>query len=840
MASHSIIHFAVLAIYVLVLAITLQLRQNRLKGLFLLYILPAAAVSLSALLVGMRQPYWLLSVWKATLAVGAAWAVVAYTHFTAGAAELTGTGSRRIVRIGYGWLAAVALLATGSCLAQDIMPPESAPALRYPGYVFNALLYAGGFFIVVSGYFLIRRLKQAAENRERTRLAFLLAGLGVMAAANIPAVFVKDARFTFFSIGLAANALIITSAMVRCGLLDIQKLVKKWSVYGITTVCITLAYLAVLLVLGDLLRFLPATLGIPLLAGITLLLAFLFNWLRGMLDRGMDRVLYGSRYLHRRMLLDFAGKLGMFINIEDIAHGLLGPLVKAIRAREAHLVLPAGDDFCTKFAARLDGGKGQLTPLALRRGGAVARWLENHDFLTRSEMESPAECRCFPDEEKQAIARSNLELLCPIVSKGILVGILAIGPRQPAGDYSDGDIDLVVRLARESAVAIENAQIYARIKEKADLDGMTGLYNHRAFQEKLAKQVELASVSGGNFSLLLIDLDSFKTYNDVYGHMLGDEILKEVGTLIRSSIRATDIGARYGGDEFAVILPGADATGAATVAERIRARLALAMEQKGIMLTCSIGVATWRTDGISREMLIQAADKALYAAKAAGKNCICLAGQAACGETVSTMPHQAGDDGAIVNIIYALAATVDTRDHYTYGHSRSVSRYASELATVLGYTKEGIKRIRAAGLLHDIGKLSIPDTILLKPGPLTGEEWEIVRHHPEMGVGILKYIVGLRSCVDAVLYHHERYDGTGYPRGLKGNDIPLDARILAIADAFDAMTSGRSYKERRMTEEEALRELERCSGTQFDPALVEAFISLRRRASSMLAGMEKG
>jgi putative nucleotidyltransferase with HDIG domain len=258
------------------------------------------------------------------------------------------------------------------------------------------------------------------------------------------------------------------------------------------------------------------------------------------------------------------------------------------------------------------------------------------------------------------------------------------------------------------------------------------------------------------------------------------------------------------------------------------------------MLTCSIGIACWRVDGITRETLIQAADKALYAAKAAGRNRVYLVSQLETAEPVRPEATLKADDtNAIENIVYALAATVDTRDHYTYGHSKAVSRYATELAAAMGYTREGIKRIRAAALLHDIGKLSIPDSTLTKNGPLTNEEWEMMKHHPEMGVGILKYIVGLRGCIDAVLCHHEYYDGKGYPRGLKGNNIPLDARIMSIADAYDAMTSERSYKEGRMSREEALRELKKCAGTQFDPELVDVFIGLRRKSVSLLSGLIK-
>jgi len=389
-------------------------------------------------------------------------------------------------------------------------------------------------------------------------------------------------------------------------------------------------------------------------------------------------------------------------------------------------------------------------------------------------------------------------------------------------------------------VAIENAQIYSATREKADTDALTGLRNHRYFQERLNQEIEKSIVSESDFSLLFIDLDFFKTYNDIYGHVLGDEILREFGQIIRNSIRSTDIGARYGGDEFAAILLGTSIENAASVAERIREGLEMSMDQKGITLTCSIGIASRRVDGILRNNIIQAADKALYNAKAAGRNRVCLAGKL--DSLDATQPEivlKAGDNLAIDDIVHALATVVDTRDHYTFGHSKSVSRYATELAAAVNYKKEGIKRVRAAALLHDIGKLSIPDSVLCKAGSLTESEWEMVKQHPERGIGILKYIVGLRSCTDAVLFHHERYDGKGYPKGLQGNNIPLDARILAIADSYDAMTSERSYKGKRLSQEEAIAEIKRCAGTQFDPELAEIFIRLRVNSSSLLTPMEE-
>jgi putative nucleotidyltransferase with HDIG domain len=187
-----------------------------------------------------------------------------------------------------------------------------------------------------------------------------------------------------------------------------------------------------------------------------------------------------------------------------------------------------------------------------------------------------------------------------------------------------------------------------------------------------------------------------------------------------------------------------------------------------------------------------------------------------------------GEPG-VLSTIYALAATVDAKDHYTYGHSKKVSKYATQIAEALGYSQERVATLRAAALLHDIGKIGVSDRVLLKTGPLSEEEWEPIRAHPKLGVAILKHVESLSSCLAAIQYHHERYDGSGYPAGLKGENIPLDARIMGVADSYDAMTSLRPYRQGKFTQEQALEELKRCAGTQFDPKIVEVFFSITER-----------
>jgi diguanylate cyclase (GGDEF)-like protein/putative nucleotidyltransferase with HDIG domain len=825
---HNIVQFASLMIYIILISLILYSKRAKLKRLFILFLVAAAGMSLTSLLMNLRLPYEHLTFWKTLMPLFSAWSVVAYAHFIAASYQRDTT---KISRMGYVWLAIVSILVVGGTLTQGMAFLNSEVVTIYYGQFINALAYINAFIILMVGIFLIKILQDTSNPEERNKTFYLLAGLGIMVTASIMNVVFQNTNYSFAHIGYSVNAVLITYTLIKHRLIDIQIIMKKWMVYTGVTVCITLAYLGLLLGLSNILRLLPAQYGIPATIVMVVLFAYLFNWAKSALDRGADRLFYGKRYVHRLTLLNFASRMSNFINIKEIANALTGPLARAIRVRQVGLLLPIRNRYATKYLVKLND-EDQVEPLTLQKNSPLIKWMASEGKLVlRENIEHDPQFHELSEEDRRALKASRVEVLCPITTKHQLLGILMLTEKYPKGHYSRDDIDLIANLAQESAVAMENAQIYASAKDKADTDELTGLRNHRYFQESLNDVIENSALSGNDFALLFIDLDLFKTYNDIYGHIMGDELLKDFGKLIKRTIRDTDIGARYGGDEFSCILRQTDISGAQKVAERIRQKFEAQMKQKGAVVTCSIGIACWRIDGVMREKIVEAADQALYHAKRAGGNRVSLASKLNADEKVKTeVVGKADTNKAIESIVYALAATVDTRDHYTYGHSKAVCRYSIELAEAAGYSPEEIQIIRSAALLHDIGKLNLPDSILTKREPLTDTEWDMIKHHPELGARILKYIVGLRGCVDAVLFHHERYDGKGYPRGLSGEDIPRDARIMAIADSYDAMTSERGYKKRAFTEEEALRELKACAGTQFDPELVDLFINIREKS----------
>ncbi len=353
-------------------------------------------------------------------------------------------------------------------------------------------------------------------------------------------------------------------------------------------------------------------------------------------------------------------------------------------------------------------------------------------------------------------------------------------------------------------------------------DGLTKLYNHRYFQEMLQNVVAEARGTAQPVALIILDVDYFKYYNDLFGHQAGDKILYQLGQVIKKCLRPNDFLARYGGEEFAVIMEGLTSEEAFKRAEFIRKTIEEydfegGEQQPDGRITVSIGLATFPYNAQSKEELIKMADEALYKAKCFSRNKVEL--------YFSVLDELKADlnrsDVELINSLKMLVRIVNAKDKYTYGHSERVSRYAVELAQDMGLSPEEIKHIKIGGFLHDIGKIEVSRNLLTKRVNLTSEERDILKKHPMWGAAIIKAIEALSPTLPIIKFHHERYDGSGYPSGLTGVEIPIGARIIAVADSFDAMTSNRPYR-KRMTFQQARLEIEANAGKLYDPDVVKA------------------
>lgn len=358
----------------------------------------------------------------------------------------------------------------------------------------------------------------------------------------------------------------------------------------------------------------------------------------------------------------------------------------------------------------------------------------------------------------------------------------------------------------------------------ANIDGLTGTYNHRYFHETIEHLYKESHEKKTPLSLLMIDIDYFKKYNDNFGHSQGDELLKQIAQILRENIRVEDILCRYGGDEFCVILPNTHKQEAIILADRLRKSVNDYYSEEDLNngeTTLSIGVSTYDKQVEKHEDLIENADMALYRAKFLRKNRVEV--YSSIYEQINQQSNADIDLLEEIKSLKALITVINSRDTYTYKHVERVFSYCSIIADHLELEAEEKRWLLYAAYLHDLGKINISKETLISNKKLSQEEWEELKKHPQDSADILRQIKGFEKVVPIVAQHHEKYDGSGYPMGLKGEEINYLARILTVVDSFDAMTNHRPYQKTKSFEE-AFEEIERCKGTQFDPIVADQFI----------------
>jgi len=485
---------------------------------------------------------------------------------------------------------------------------------------------------------------------------------------------------------------------------------------------------------------------------------------------------------------------------------------------------------------------------------------------------------------------SDSAIALPIVYADQLHGVLYV-ETDKTSDFPQEEVLFLGTLADLISGALHNAFTFQKAQEQAITDGMTGLKTHRFFMEALSGEWKRSTRAGRAFSLVLMDLDRFKFVNDFYGHLDGDLVLQRVAHILELHCRRSDVIARYGGDEFVILMPETDSTQSHQLAGKLRSWICSDPVLREKNVTSSFGVATFPLNGSTPQELIQVADASMYLSKHQGGNAVSTADQfnsddsrqwkrdvldAYLGVTLKRLfatgpdafveiysrveqfarslaetenasqqrvAQEASGSGRecsyeplppiVMDTLTSLALAVDSKDQFTQGHSHKVSSYAVLIAEAIGLEGAEVEAVRLGAMLHDVGKVGIAESILNKNGPLNPEEWEAMKHHVVYGGKLLEPLRGTDRVREMVAHHHEFFDGSGYPDGLSGDQIPLGARIIAIADAYDTITSERTYKKAR-TPEEAFQELDRCGNAQFDPELVRVFISRLRELPNPL------
>jgi diguanylate cyclase (GGDEF)-like protein/PAS domain S-box-containing protein len=419
--------------------------------------------------------------------------------------------------------------------------------------------------------------------------------------------------------------------------------------------------------------------------------------------------------------------------------------------------------------------------------------------------------------------------IVPVMKDGHVAGVVGVvrdlsAPKQ---------IELELKAVNDQLVRSNQ-----KLKDLAITDAHTGLFNHRYLEEVLDKTFLHAKRQGSELSLVMLDLDYFKSINDVYGHRFGDLVLKQFSAQLKKMVRRSNSVIRYGGEEFVIVAPDTGKSGAMRLGHRILDTIGISSfgdKYATIKLKISLAVVSYPEDGFIKPMdMLERAEQILNKAKESGGNRLCCvqdlkveqkpgnhASITYLKEKMERLNKRANQ--GLIEAIFAFAKTIEMKDHYTGEHVEQTVHFATMIAESMNLSKEEVLRIRQAAILHDLGKIGISEQILQKPSKLTSKEFKEIKKHPLIGVDIIRPIHLLHDIVPLIMYHHERWDGKGYPEGLSGEDIPVGARIIALADTYQALISNRPYR-KAYGRKEAKEIIQRLSGTQFDPVLVNVFL----------------
>ena len=455
--------------------------------------------------------------------------------------------------------------------------------------------------------------------------------------------------------------------------------------------------------------------------------------------------------------------------------------------------------------------------------------------------------------------KDSASLILPLNLVNGCKGVLIIGKND-----LEEHIGLFSFIANYSALYLQNIELLEMANKYSNTDTLTGLYTHRGFQEILSAELKRAEENNSELSIIMLDVNNISKINRELGHAKGDEVIKLLAEKVKQNIRSTDKAGRYGGDEIAIILPNTNTKDAKYLAEYITYCLSCCFIDDVGPIKVSVGITTYPEASRDQEKLLILAEQAMYISQAKGYK----EGMSAIisssdfdfwaddalnsfAEVISKRHAQLGIDfeeelvhkfnnekiisqNHLMELANSLAGAIDAKDPYTKGHSTSVSRYSEALARAINLPEDEVQKIKLGALLHDVGKIGIPENVLKKPDKLSDEEWEIMKQHPVIGAEkVLAPNEALRELIPMVKYHHEHLDGSGYPEHLKGDKIPLEARIIAVADTYHALISDRPYR-KGMSIEKACEILKEGAGKQWDSDLIRHFITIAPSLSTTI------
>ena len=725
-------------------------------------------------------------------------------------------------------------IVTGSLLAapEVVVGADGKAAFIYHITWGVSILFGVTGAVLVHLFYRIIQYDRKNNELARRQLRPILAGMIMMFLAHFLLLVPALKGFPIDILGGLVNAIFMFYALYRRRLFRMTLLVSRGSCCAIAAV---LSMIIFANIIPELQLFIQNNFAIIADYNV-LIISLLFTAVTICIYFGMKRfidiVFIRDEIAQAETLKEFSFAVSKSLNVNEILEKLVEVITQSIRVKRVYVCIEqenSGDFVIAQSTSPLDEKSFRLS-----QDNPLVKWMTEHrECLLMRDFRRTVYFKSMWEDEKKQILSLGIECFVPLKDEDTLVGIVLLSAKERNAAFTYDDISFLSSLDSVGSIAVKNSRLYEKAVLEAQTDELTGLLNRKYFYETL--QREYHKNKDKLLALILLSLDDFKLYNQLYGNKEGDIALQKVARIIQASVGTNGYVARYSGKEFAVILPLYDTLAAKTLAETIRVQIynmnKRASDYALKVLTVSGGICSIPVAASNIRQLVENADMAMYQVKRNGKNAIMVYSIGTSTQQNLLETQEEKDKASIysgyASTIYALTAAIDVKDHYTFSHSKNVAYYATELAYGCGLNNDSAEIIREAALLHDIGKIGISEQILNKPGMLTAEEYEIMKSHVEHSVGIIRHLPSLDYVIPAVIGHHERYDGKGYPRRIAGEDIPLSARILCIADSFDAMISERSYKA-PYSLECALQEIEDKSGRQFDPKLAHLFVKLVR------------
>ncbi len=816
LTQYTLIPLISLILYVFILVILLTSNKNKLSKAFIWYIFAMIIWSLGSFLMKTDLPPSSLF-WHRFLIIGFVAVPVLLLRFSYMMSE--NYTKKWLVYLGY--VLAIYLLilsftgnfTSNARLVNGIFTYE----LEYGAYV-GAVILTGYSILALAT--MINKVRKKEMSIRKVRLVIVGITLVVIGGAiNINTFLGQYGIDILFN---TINAVLITYSISRNKFLEINLVVKKGLSFTLYNIILYVVYAAIIIGSYQLLH----SWGIVKINLIVLFMSPIFLILepiRNAVQKVINSLFYRQVTDQQNILKEFSSIINSAISLDLITDSLVKSVSRGLSSKDVTIMLKNSN----KYYIVNTTIKGIDTDTHIfKYSHPIVTWFKNENrMLLSSHIQDHVVFKGLWDQEKKTILELNTELIAPIRYLDELIGMIIISGRNDETPYSFSEIEFLETLINNATAIIENAKTIQYMKKQSITDELTKLYNHRYFHETAGKWVQDKKYD--TFSIAMIDIDQFKIYNDLYGHSAGDIAIKKIAEIISEATRETDLLVRYGGEEFVIFYPEIEGVAALKEIDKIRGKVEedfLLSKDIKEFLTVTVGVSSFPKDGKNLEEIISKADRAMYYGKQIGRNkSVVFREDSSKNRTIDDEVNDKIRDAHVASI-YALAATIDAKDHYTYGHSNNVSVISAAIAKAAKFTTDDIEIVKNAGLLHDIGKVGIPESILSKPGVLSDDEMNIMKSHVVQSINIIKHIPNLLETVPVIVSHHERYDGLGYPRGIRGEQIPILGRVICIADAFDAMTTDRPYR-KGLSLEQAIYELSKHSGKQFDPNLVDIFIN---------------